>query len=886
VKSCDRNNLVIISAVVLIFLNTVFAVQGTPRQVKLTYGTKDLIPVISFDVTAPPYSVDKTGKKDCTAGFAAALKDAEKQGGTVFAPAGRYRFDGQLEIPRGVTLRGDWKQPTDKDVKVGGTIFLVHAGKGNVDGTPFITAREGGVRDLNIFYPQQKIQEVTPYPTTIHLAGSAAVKNVTLVNAYRGVLTGGFSTIMNLHGTTLDTAITMLQAAAVPRCRTVRLLPHYWSASGLAASPAVAEISKTLVARKACAIQLNRQDAGIFIDFEIDGYHTAVKFMPPHGWTYWHDIHIRNVDVGIHFTGGSSHRMYITGSSIRAKTCGVLMKMDKTGWKDGWLRLSKSDKPFGSKKDSCNLRMFDCSLETTGTGIFMDDSFNHEINLQECRFVKWGADDYAIEGNGGQITLYDCTFKMAGHHVRIAGKPKKLQLVGNQFTGKLDIKVPNVKDSKIDHTQVKNPGRSMKPIKPVPDMLPARTTADALYLAKAPADGKGDATAVLQAVLDKAGKAGGGTVYLPQGRYRLTKHLKVPAGVELRGVNDFMPRGTQCRTMLIADIPGDRGKANNTPLITLGSSKTLGGSGVAGLAIWYPHQDYRDIQPYPWTIRGMGPGCWVQRVYLGNCYNAVDFATHDSDRHVISRVCGSALNIAFRVGNSATIGWIDNCHIRPQDWALSSTVPKLRRGKVIRPGFVFEIPGDKYCKPTTKDIFRGTKYSLIPNMRGAGTITIDSGANEQVTAFFTNGSTRAFDFVDSAGTGGGSANILIGGSEAGWGAWIKQVGTKGITMVNFSFNPMTRLPYTKPSDIKPGHLPKGLVMRIDATVKNDITMILNKFYGRKEIDIGVDMRGGDVFFKQGIIDSSYRRGVLQKTGGKLGQRNSPMGTILEGPAKK
>jgi hypothetical protein len=857
--------------------------QGRPRQVKLTYTTKDLVPVISFDVTAPPYSVDKTGKKDCTSGFAAALMDAEKKGGTVFAPAGRYRFDGQLEIPRGVTLRGDWKQPIDKDVKVGGTIFLVYGGRDNVDGTPFITAKEGGVRDLSIFYPQQTIEKVAPYPTTIHLAGSAAVKNVTLVNAYRGVLTGGFSTIMNLHGTTLDTGITMLQAAAVPRCRTVRLMPHYWSASGLAGAPKTAEISKTLVARKAYAIQLNRQDAGIFIDFVIDGYHTAVKFMPPHGWTYWHDIHIRNVDVGVHFTGGSSHRMYITGSSIRAKTCGVLMKMDKTGWKDGWLRLSKSDKPFGSKRDSAHLRMFDCRFEVLGSCISMDDSFNHEINLQECMFTKWGSgkEDYAINGNGGQITVYDCRFAMADRHVRIAGKPKKLQLVGNIFEGNPDLKLPQVKDSRIDHTVAKDPGRSMKPIKPVPDMLPARTTADALYVTKAPSDGKADATAPLQAALDRAGKGGGGTVYLPQGRYRLTKHLKVPAGVELRGINDFMPRGTQCRTLLIADIPGDRGKANNPPLISLSCSKQLGGSGVAGLAIWYPHQDYRDIQPYPWTIRSLGPGCWVQRVYLGNCYNAVDFASHDSDRHVISRVCGSALNIAFRVGKCATIGWIDNCHIRPQDWALSSTVPRVRRSRVIRPGFVFEIPGDRHCKPTTKDIFRGTKHSLIPNMRGAGTITVDSGANEQVTAFFTNGSTRAFDFVDSAGTGGGNASILIGGSEAGWGAWFRQVGKKGVTIVNFSFNPMTRLPYTKPSDIQKGHLPKGLVMRIDPTVKNNITLILNKFYGRREIDIGVDMRGGNVFFKQGIIDSSYRRGVLQKTGGKLGQRNSPLGPILE-----
>jgi hypothetical protein len=168
-------------------------------------------------------------------------------------------------------------------------------------------------------------------------------------------------------------------------------------------------------------------------------------------------------------------------------------------------------------------------------------------------------------------------------------------------------------------------------------------------------------------------------------------------------------------------------------------------------------------------------------------------------------------------------------------------------------------------------------------MRGSGAITIGSGANEQVTAFFTNGATRALDFVDHDGSGGGNAGILIGGSEAGWGAWIKALGAKGLTMVNFSINPMTRLPYTKPDDIRSGHLPKGLVMRIDPTVpsKTPITLIMTKFEGRKDVDLGIDMRGGDVFIKQGLA-GSYRRAALEIKGGKFRQRNTVMGRVIKG----
>ncbi|MEM0964883.1 MAG: glycosyl hydrolase family 28-related protein [Verrucomicrobiota bacterium] len=840
----------------------------------LTYPSEDLVPVVSFDVTAAPYHADRLGKKDSTAAFQEALSDANQRGGTVFAPAGRYRIDGNLEIPAGVTLRGDFRKPTSDNIAVFGTVLLAFAGRGDADGKAFISVKEGGLRDLSILYPEQTITNIVPYPTTVDLGGNSAIKNVNLLNAYRGIVTGSFSTVINVYGSPLDVGIVMLRAAAVPRCNGVRFAPHYWASSGLPGAPELEALTRALADRDAHAIQLNRQDAGIFIDINIANYPTAVKVMPPHGWTYWHDVYILNADVGFHFTGGSNHRVNITGSRIFARRAGILMSMDKSDWDPRWARYSKSGKEYGLARDSAELRLFDCEFRGSGNSIRLDGTFRQKVDVQNCLFESWGSGQYAIDAIDANVDVFDSVFSQSRQQVRVDGRASQLNLFGNQFAGKPDLDVSSGVTAQIDHESKSDRGQELIPLQPVPNTLPSRVGTDSLYIVteqpfNAPNDGKSDAAAAIQKALDTAGRDGGGTVYLPQGHYLITSHLRVPSGVELRGVNDFMPRGKQVRTMLVADIPGDVGKPDNPPLISLESSEIRGGSGVSGVTFWYPNQDYREIRPYPWTVRSLGPQCWVRRIYMGNCYNGIDFASHNSDRHVLSRVNGSALNIGIMVGQTPTIGWIDNCHIRPQDWALST-----------QKGLTLEFPGEN--KPDKKAIFRGTPYSLIPNMRGNGAITIGSGANEQITGYFTNGSTRAFDFVDHKGTGGGNANILIGGSEAGWGAWIQSLGDRGVTFVNFSINPMTRLPYVSPEDIPEGNLPKGMVMRIDPSVPQStpINMTISKFYGRDEVELGFDVSGGTLAFKQMEQVHDYGRAAVEINGGIFTKRNISIGEEL------
>src|ERR1051326_5768842 len=54
-------------------------------------------------------------------------------------------------------------------------------------------------------------------------------------------------------------------------------------------------------------------------------------------------------------------------------------------------------------------------------------------------------------------------------------------------------------------------------------------------------DGQTTCTAVFQKLLNEAGKAGGGIVEVPAGRYRINGNLSIPANVTLQGIYRVPP---------------------------------------------------------------------------------------------------------------------------------------------------------------------------------------------------------------------------------------------------------------------------------------------------------------------------------------------------------
>lgn len=129
--------------------------------------------------------------------------------------------------------------------------------------------------------------------------------------------------------------------------------------------------------------------------------------------------------------------------------------------------------------------------------------------------------------------------------------------------------------------------------------------------------GQTDASAAIERACTDVQRQGGGTVFLPAGRYRLDHSVTVAHTVTLCGEwQPPVPGQPLGGTILLAYA--DRGNADGPPL--LGSAK-LGHTGFFSLAIYYPEQDPTTPVPYPFGIAGKTSH--VSRITLVNSYQGI-----------------------------------------------------------------------------------------------------------------------------------------------------------------------------------------------------------------------------------------------------------------------
>jgi hypothetical protein len=181
----------------------------------------------------------------------------------------------------------------------------------------------------------------------------------------------------------------------------------------------------------------------------------------------------------------------------------------------------------------------------------------------------------------------------------------------------------------------------------------------------AKADGVADNTDVLQKALDAAGKAGGGIVELPAGRYRVNGNLSVPAGVTLQGtyrVPPTMSNKNQVADGTILEAYAGRGSREGKPFILLAGNN----SAIAGLAVNYPEWKQTDVPPVPY------PPCieshdtvnvGVTECCLLNPYEGVKLVR--AARHLVRNVTGYPSWRGIFVDECYDIGHIENIHFWP-----------------------------------------------------------------------------------------------------------------------------------------------------------------------------------------------------------------------------
>jgi hypothetical protein len=183
------------------------------------------------------------GAQDCTAAFQKALDAAcAANGGVVFAPTGRYRFDGVLTVPHDVTLRGVFPyspshagiRDKSPELPVYGSVLEPYANAGTEEGPAFITLQSNAtLQGFTVHYPDQKpdATEPTKYPYAVALRGNnPAVTDVELLNPYNGIdaAKNQRALVRNIHGQPIHIGVWVDEIYDIGRIENVHWNP-WWT---------------------------------------------------------------------------------------------------------------------------------------------------------------------------------------------------------------------------------------------------------------------------------------------------------------------------------------------------------------------------------------------------------------------------------------------------------------------------------------------------------------------------------------------------------------------------------------------------------------------------------------------------------------------------------
>lgn len=185
--------------------------------------------------------------------------------------------------------------------------------------------------------------------------------------------------------------------------------------------------------------------------------------------------------------------------------------------------------------------------------------------------------------------------------------------------------------------------------------------------AGAAGDGTTDHTAVFQRLLDEAGRAGGGVVEVPAGRYAIKGTLSIPAGVTLHGTYRVPP--TIQRNAATRELCGSvlrayagRGQEQGPPFIRLAGNNAA----IVGLVIEYPEWKQTDLPPVPYPPCVISQGTenvGIQDCLLLNPYEGIQLLS--AHRHNVRNVTGYPIKRGIYVDNCGDIGRIENVHFWP-----------------------------------------------------------------------------------------------------------------------------------------------------------------------------------------------------------------------------
>ena len=368
---------------------------------------------------------------DNTEAFQAALDAAgEAGGGVVFAPTGRYRFEGELSVPRHVTLRGVFAYaPAHAGVRDAheprpefGTVFEPVGRRGEKEGPAFITLQTNSVlQGVSVHYPEQdpKGPVPAPYPFAVAMRGNnPAVIDVELLNPYQGIdaSRNQRALIRNVHGQPLLMGIYVDQIYDIGRIENVHWNP-WWS---------MEEELFQWQMENGTAFAFGRTDWHYVLNTFCFGYH-----------------------VGYHFFGTEHGVANGNFLGIGADKCHTAVLVEQTA-RFGVLITNGEFVSF-TGEEPIMVRVTD-----THTGVirFVNCAFwgpahriahiagRGTVAFSDCNFEDWGrhyGPAHAIVAEGGDLMVRGCQFHRNHPQIRLGEGVRRAIISDNLVEGRVRI---------------------------------------------------------------------------------------------------------------------------------------------------------------------------------------------------------------------------------------------------------------------------------------------------------------------------------------------------------------------------------------------------------------------------------------------------------------
>lgn len=699
----------------VIFLMALFSVETADAQIKkqqtlqhsikTVYSTKDWV-ISDFVVTDPMFGAKAEPGFDNRAAFQAAIDAAyESGGGVVYIPAGNYEFHSTqigiksvrvrqgtsenkkdfnyeyvLRLHPGVQLRGDWAAPESNNGMVLGTILEVRVGKNapNYDGSVkswwndsqagnalrttytsiadrFIEMNAGtGVTNLSIWYPEQNINDVKPYPWTLFQTqgNCATIEHVTLVNSYNGFNSAPSELhyVLDSYITALNKGIEVHVCTDIGRIENVSISPEYWAKSGLPGAPTLAELTAYTKANSV-GFQMHRSDWEYISYLHISGYKTEIWIGREPGFAdapnaQLYEVHVDNCENGLYVEDVNPYGILISNSSFGAAKGGNAVYF----YKD-----------------------FSTSTQFNGvefSGPIVSDGSDGVISFESCLFGKYS--DYALKINNGNVLLSQCHFENADKHVYLGMNMRTLKSVNSGHKQRLkinnhsnDAKIEIITDKKYAFEPIPKGLKTNIIAHPRPvsnQVLKADFSRATGFNNQRPVK---DISSELQSALDALKASGGGTLYLPAGRYLVDKPIKIPSGVELRGSWDVQHHTQNGGTAIFTNYDGGDAGENAPSLIQLETNAGIRGITLAQLNIISGEYSAESPRKTPFLIQGQGPKVYVINVTIAIGDKGIDLASYDTSGHYVDYLGGVPLRAGIWVGGGAEGGFIRNMQFNP-----------------------------------------------------------------------------------------------------------------------------------------------------------------------------------------------------------------------------